>query len=48
MASLQGIPLEHRFGPRGVRRQIGNVFPSIVAKVFFEQIVKTLRVTDGL
>ena len=51
IASLQGFPLEHDFGDVGktkVRKQIGNAVPPIVAKTFFEQIVKTLKKTDGI
>lgn len=47
LACLQGFPLEHRFG-RGARKQIGNAVPPIVMKVFFEQIIRTLRKADGL
>lgn len=47
LACLQGFPLEHRF-LRGERRQIGNAVPPIVAKVFFEQVVRALRMADGL
>ena len=47
LACLQGFPLEHRFG-RGARKQIGNALPPIVAKVFFEQVVRALRLADGV
>ena len=47
LACLQGFPLEHRFG-KGERRQIGNAVPPIIAKVFFEQVVRALRMADGL
>lgn len=48
IACLQGFPLEHRFGKVGVREQIGNAFPPVVAKVFFESIIQALRKADGL
>ena len=47
LACLQGFPLEHRFG-RGERKQIGNAVPPVVAKVFFEQVVRALRLADGV
>lgn len=48
-ATLQGFPREHQFfGParRVVMKQIGNAFPPIVAKVFFEAIRKSLEAQD--
>lgn len=48
LACLQGFPLEHHFGPRGVKKQIGNAVPPVVAKVFFQQIIRALRIADGL
>ncbi|KAL9131499.1 MAG: hypothetical protein Q9217_000578 [Psora testacea] len=48
IACLQGFPLEHEFGKTRVRKQIGNAVPPIVAKTFFEQIIKTLQKTDGV
>ena len=47
LACLQGFPLEHRFGKRE-RRQIGNAVPPVMAKVFFEQVIRALRAADGL
>ena len=47
IACLQGFPLEHEFGNRGVRKQIGNAVPPIVAKGFFETIVKHLKRVDA-
>ena len=47
IACLQGFPLEHEFGNRGVRKQIGNAVPPIVAKAFFETIVKHLKRVDA-
>ena len=51
LACLNGFPLEHEFGKFGkteLRKQIGNAVPPVVAKIFLEQIVKSLRRTDGL
>ncbi|KAG8532982.1 uncharacterized protein KY384_001764 [Bacidia gigantensis] len=52
IASLQGFPLEHEFGKsisdRQIRKQIGNAVPPVVAKVFFEQIIKALKRADGI
>ena len=47
IACLQGFPLEHVFGPKGARKQIGNAVPPIVAKTFFETIVSHLRKVDN-
>lgn len=40
LACLQGFPLEHQFGPARARKQIGNAYPPIVAKVFFEAVIQ--------
>ena len=51
IACLQGFPLEHEFADHGkgkIRKQIGNAVPPIVAKVFFEQIVRALKNADGV
>lgn len=48
LACLQGFPLEHKFGPKGTRKQIGNAVPPIVAKVFYEHIKQALQKADGL
>ncbi|KAK4694176.1 DNA (cytosine-5)-methyltransferase 1, partial [Lecanoromycetidae sp. Uapishka_2] len=48
LACLQGFPFEHRFCPRGTRKQIGNAVPPLVAKVFFEHIKLALQEEDGL
>ncbi|TGO42369.1 hypothetical protein BHYA_0009g00480 [Botrytis hyacinthi] len=47
-ACLQGFPLEHQFGQNGIKRQIGNAVPPVVAKVLFEGIRKFMEVTDGV
>lgn len=48
LACLQGFPFEHEFGPHGIRKQIGNAVPPIVAKNFFEHIKRFLQMTDEL
>ena len=48
IACLLGFPLEHEFGNTRVRKQIGNTVPPIVAKVFFEHLIRALRKADGL
>lgn len=48
IACLQGIPLEHKFSTTGVKRQIGNAVPSIVAKALLEEIKNALQKADGL
>ncbi len=48
LACLQGVPFEHQFGPSGTRKQIGNMVPPIVAKLFFEHIKHALLKEDGL
>lgn len=35
LACLQGFSFEHRFDPRGAKKQIGNAVSPIVAKMFF-------------
>ncbi|EDO02578.1 hypothetical protein SS1G_05055 [Sclerotinia sclerotiorum 1980 UF-70] len=47
-ACLQGFPLKHRFGPNGIKRQIGNAVPPVVAKVLFEGIRRFMEETDGI
>ncbi|KAI9880748.1 MAG: hypothetical protein M1830_000637 [Pleopsidium flavum] len=47
-ACLQGFPLEHKFGPVRVKKQIGNAVPPSIAKVLFEEIKKALLKADGL
>lgn len=48
LACLQGFPLEHRFGRRGARKQIGNAVPPVAARVFFEKVLEALRRADGM
>jgi len=47
-ACLQGFPLEHKFGPVRVKKQIGNAVPPSIARVLFEEIKKALLKADGL
>ncbi|KAL9119636.1 MAG: hypothetical protein Q9187_003808 [Circinaria calcarea] len=47
-ACLQGFPLEHRFGKKEVKKQIGNAVPPIFAKALMEHIKKSLMKADGL
>ncbi|TEY84248.1 hypothetical protein BOTCAL_0018g00250 [Botryotinia calthae] len=47
-ACLQGFPLEHKFGQNGVKKQIGNAVPPVVAKVLFEGIRMFMEGTDGV
>ncbi|KAI9647927.1 hypothetical protein NHQ30_004316 [Ciborinia camelliae] len=47
-ACLQGFPLQHRFAPNGVKRQIGNAVPPVVAKVLFEGIRRFMEGVDGI
>jgi len=46
-ACLQGFPLEHKFGPARVKKQIGNAVPPSFAEILFEEIKKTLLKADG-
>lgn len=45
-ACLQTFPLEHLFGPKEVRKQIGNAVPPVLAKAIYREIIKSLRKTD--
>lgn len=47
-ACLQGFSLQHRFGPNGIKRQIGNAVPPVVAKVLFEGIRRFMEGVDGI
>ncbi|KAF7908312.1 uncharacterized protein EAF01_004067 [Botrytis porri] len=47
-ACLQGFPLKHQFGQNGIKRQIGNAVPPVVAKVLFEGIRRFMEGTDGV
>ncbi|KAL1886839.1 hypothetical protein Plec18167_000774 [Paecilomyces lecythidis] len=45
-ACLQTFPLNHSFGPREVRKQIGNAVPPAIARALYREIIKSLRRTD--
>jgi len=47
-ACLQGFPMEHTFGTTGVRKQIGNAVPPIVARAMLESVRKALTKEDGV
>lgn len=47
-ACLQGFPLGHVFGARGVRRQIGNAVPPVVARAMLESVRRALMKEDGV
>ncbi|GAD91581.1 C-5 cytosine methyltransferase DmtA [Paecilomyces variotii No. 5] len=45
-ACLQTFPLNHSFGRREVRKQIGNAVPPAIARALYREIIKSLRRTD--
>ncbi|KAL2844719.1 S-adenosyl-L-methionine-dependent methyltransferase [Aspergillus pseudodeflectus] len=45
-ACLQTFPLSFRFGPREVRKQIGNAVPPLLAKGIYGEIIRSLQQTD--
>jgi len=47
-ACLQGFPLGHVFGARGVRRQIGNAVPPVVGRALLESVRRALMREDGV
>ncbi|KAL8970351.1 MAG: hypothetical protein Q9183_001566 [Haloplaca sp. 2 TL-2023] len=47
LACLQGFPLEHVFGARKVKMQIGNAVPPSVFKVFLEHLKEFLKRADS-
>ena len=47
-ACLQGFPLEHKFGETGVKKQIGNAVPPVVARAILESVKKALMKADGV
>ncbi|KAI9739204.1 MAG: hypothetical protein M1834_007417 [Cirrosporium novae-zelandiae] len=47
-ACLQTFPLEHQFGNRQVKKQIGNAVPPMLSKAVMIEIVKSLKKDDGL
>ncbi|KKK23317.1 hypothetical protein P175DRAFT_0484402 [Aspergillus ochraceoroseus IBT 24754] len=46
-ACLQTFPLTFRFGPREVRKQIGNAVPPVLARTIYGEIVRSLQETDA-
>ena len=48
LASLQSFPPSFRFSDTGVKRQIGNAVPPVVARVLFDSIRRALLEADGL
>ncbi|KAL6721852.1 hypothetical protein ACLMJK_000957 [Lecanora helva] len=47
-ANLQSFPLGQKFGMKGVRKQIGNAVPPIVATALLEEVKRSLMKEDGL
>ena len=47
-ACLQSFLLGHKFGALGVKKQIGNAVPPIMAKVLLETVTHALLKADGL
>lgn len=45
-AALQTFPHSHQFGPQGVRKQIGNAVPPVLAKAIYREVIRSLRRTD--
>lgn len=45
-ACLQTFDVDYRFGRRGVRKQIGNAVPPVMAKAIYREIIRSLRRTD--
>lgn len=45
-ACLQTFPMGYRFGPREIRKQIGNAVPPILARAIYREILRSLRKTD--
>ncbi|KJK64311.1 C-5 cytosine-specific DNA methylase [Aspergillus parasiticus SU-1] len=46
LACLQTFPINFRFGPREVRKQIGNAVPPSLAEAMYKEIIRTLQQTD--
>ncbi|PWY72300.1 C-5 cytosine methyltransferase DmtA [Aspergillus heteromorphus CBS 117.55] len=45
-ACLQTFPMSYRFGPRQVRKQIGNAVPPLLAEACYRAIKDSLNATD--
>ena len=48
LACLQSFPLEHEFGLKGVKSQIGNAVPPVLARLILDEVRKSLIKADGL
>lgn len=48
LASINGFPLRHKFVPHGIKKQIGNAFPSCVVKVLYTHIRQWLEKEDNV
>lgn len=51
LACLQSFPTHHVFSTRGIvvaMKQVGNAVPPRLAKAWFEEIIKSLKETDGV
>lgn len=46
LACLQTFPLSYEFAGKGVRTQIGNAVPPLLARAMYQSIIKSLRETD--
>jgi DNA (cytosine-5)-methyltransferase 1 len=46
LACLQTFPLTYKFVGKGVRKQIGNAVPPLLAKALYQSIIHSLRETD--
>ena len=46
-ACLQAFPLQHRFGRTGVKKQIGNAVPPVVAMTMLKTVKEALIKADG-
>lgn len=46
VACLQTFPIDFQFALNGVRRQVGNAVPPLLAKALYKHIAASLRATD--
>ena len=47
LACAQSLPLGHKFGETGIKKQIGNMVPPIMATPVLEEVQKALLKVDG-
>ena len=47
-ACLQTLPMEHNFYMYGARKQIGNMVPPLMEKIILQEVIKSLKETDGI